>query len=100
MGKIDYRRLSRKAYSLLGQDFWKTCTSAPSVEQLTQFIDGLLLPSEHVMVARRIKAAKMLLKKESQTTIMRELNIGQATVDKVEQWLAKADESSKKMLGK
>ncbi|MBU2259294.1 hypothetical protein KKC44_01690 [Patescibacteria group bacterium] len=100
MGKIDYRRLSRNTYTLLGREYWKTCKSASSVEQLTRFMNGLLLPSERVMMARRIQAAKRLLNKEPQTKIMRELNIGQATIDKIEQWLATADKGSKKMLDK
>ncbi|MBU2213895.1 hypothetical protein KJ996_04650 [Patescibacteria group bacterium] len=81
MGKIDYRRLSKKSYVFLGREFRKTCTSATSVAQLTRFIDGLLLPSERVMFARRIQAARKLLKEDPQTKIMSELNIGQATVD-------------------
>ncbi len=98
MGKIDYRRLTPKKYKLLGKEFWETCMSASSTEELARFFAGALLPSEKVMVVRRIKAAKRILNGEPQTKIISDLHIGKSTVDKVEQWVSKADEGTKKML--
>ncbi|MBU0458691.1 helix-turn-helix domain-containing protein [Patescibacteria group bacterium] len=100
MGKIDYRQLKKSSYELLGREFWTTCNSAKSTEQLTRFINGVLSPSETVMVARRIQAAKRLLNKEPQTKVMKDLNIGQSTVDKVEQWILRADKGTLDMLKK
>ena len=98
MGKLDYRRLSRSAYQAMGREFWTTCGKAKNVQELTRLIDGVLLPSERVMITRRLRVAKRILKGDAQTKIMDDLNIGQATVDKVENWLFTADPSTRRIL--
>jgi len=87
MGKINYRTLSKKEYEKLGREFWNTCNKAGSVKELTKFIDSFLLPSERVMITRRILAAKQFEKKRLQTDIQDELQIGQSTVDTVQRVL-------------
>ena len=99
MAKIDYRRLSNHTYKLLSKEFWKTCFAANSTEELARFFTYVLLPSEKVMVSRRMQAARKILKGEPHDKIIKDLHIGKSTIDRVEQWVIKADESTKKMLG-
>ena len=98
MGKIDYRKLSRKEYETLGHEFWNTCSHAGSVKQLTKFIDSFLLPSERVMITRRIQAAKQFPQKKPQVEIQEELSIGQSTVDTVQRLLEKMGPKELEML--
>lgn len=98
MGKIDYRKLKRAQIELLGREFWQTCTKAKDARELTRFLEGLLLPSEKVMMSRRIQVAKKILQGTSQLEVQRTLGVGQATVDKVEAWLRRAGPETKRLL--
>ena len=98
MGKINYRTLSKKEYEKLGREFWSTCNKAGSVKELTRFIDSFLLPSERVMITRRMQAAKQFEKNALQTDIQDELQIGQSTVDTVQRILETMGPEEKKML--
>lgn len=100
MAKIQYRELQRKTYQALGKELWQTMASAKNVEDLARFIEGALLPSEKVMLARRIRIAKKLLDETPPTTIQSELHVGQSTIETVKQWLFTAEESAKRMLKK
>tara|TARA_Y100000310_G_C20212210_1_gene591860 strand:+ start:104 stop:403 length:300 start_codon:yes stop_codon:yes gene_type:complete len=98
MGKIDHRRLTRSQYEALGREFFSTCQSARSVKQLSKFLNGMLTPSERIMIARRIRVAKKVLKKQGQVAIQDQLGVGQSTVDTVERFLEKMGPEEKRML--
>ncbi|MCK5020599.1 MAG: hypothetical protein KAS32_26505, partial [Candidatus Peribacteraceae bacterium] len=96
----NYRQLKKSEIESLGKLFWNTCKSAKNVDELTRFIEGLLLPSEKIMVARRIKIAKEIIAKKPQTKIQVEMHVGQSTVDSVEEWLAKSGPEVERILSK
>jgi Trp operon repressor len=98
MPKLDYRKIGKTKYEAFGRQFWKTCMKAKNTQDLTRFIDGLLSPSEKVMVSRRILIAKMLLDKKSTSEIMDQLQVGQSTVAAVARWLDTIDPNTKKIL--
>tara|TARA_Y100000310_G_C20412101_1_gene682518 strand:- start:10 stop:312 length:303 start_codon:yes stop_codon:yes gene_type:complete len=98
MGKVDYRKLKREQIKLLGREFWQTCVAAKNTQELTRFLEGLLLPSEKVMMARRIQIAKKILQGATQSEVQSTLGVGQATVDKVEAWLQRAGPETKRLL--
>jgi uncharacterized protein YerC len=100
MGKIDYRSLKRQKYEQIGQQFWGTMSSAKNVKELAKFMDGLLSPSEKIMVSRRIQVAKKLIKGKSKFSIQEELQVGQSTVESVKRWLEKAGPETRRMLSK
>lgn len=98
MGKVDYRTLKRRQLQLLGREFWQTCTAARNAKELTRFLEGLLFPSEKVMMARRIQIAKKILRGSTQAEIQSTLGVGQATVDKVEAWLRRTGPETRRLL--
>ncbi|MBT3293430.1 hypothetical protein HN512_00130 [Candidatus Peregrinibacteria bacterium] len=100
MGKIDYRSLKRQKYEQIGQLLWGTMSSAKNVRELSKFMEGLLSPSEKIMVSRRIQVAKKLIKGKSKFSIQEELQVGQSTVESVKRWLEKAGPETRRILSK
>ena len=68
---------------------WGTLATMKKREDLVDFLDALLTQSEEVMLARRIRIAKLLLTGMSQLEIAQKLKVGLATVQTVDRSLRK-----------
>lgn len=56
-------------------------------KQLEKFLDGLLTPSEQIMLGRRIWVSRLILENKRYDEISERLLIGHNTIAKVELWL-------------
>jgi uncharacterized protein YerC len=52
-----------------------------------EFLEGLLTPSEQIMLGRRIWIARMLLAGSTYQEIGKKLKVGTTTIIKIERWL-------------
>ncbi|MEK7136899.1 MAG: Trp family transcriptional regulator [Patescibacteria group bacterium] len=86
MGKIQYRKLSIAARKAL-EDELREALLGQRTKDLVELLFDLLLPSERIMLARRVQIAKRLLRGWTQHEIIRDLHVGQDTIEKVDQWL-------------
>lgn len=60
---------------------------AKDTKQLEKFLDGLLTPSEQIMLGRRIWVSRLILENKRYEEISERLLIGHNTIAKVELWL-------------
>ncbi len=60
---------------------------ARNTSQLEKFLDGLLTPSEQIMLGRRIWISRMILENKRYDEISERLLVGHNTIAKVELWL-------------
>ena len=60
---------------------------AKDTKQLEKFLDGLLTPSEQIMLGRRIWVSRLILENKRYDEISERLLIGHNTIAKVELWL-------------
>ena len=86
--------MKRKPDDLSPQEQKKTRTllmtaaaDAAKNENISDFLEGLLTPSEQIMLGRRIWIARLLLADKSYQEIGAKLHVGPNTVMKVESWL-------------
>ena len=68
-------------------DFWTMVALLESKEEVRNFFKDLLSETEAVMLARRIKIAKLLLKDASYDWIAEMLGAGYSTIAAVHRWL-------------
>ena len=76
-------------------------TAASSIhgrDAMKLFLRDLLTPSERIMLARRIQIAKRLLRGWTYHEVMRDLHVGQDTIQKVDRWLEQKFEAYKSIL--
>lgn len=87
MGKFDYRQLpSSKRRDLMDQ-VAEILTTIKTKDEMRQFLQRLLTPSEYIMLARRLAVAQKLTQGHSYTKIREELKVGMSTIQSVNQWL-------------
>jgi len=80
MGKFDYRDLSAaKRRSLLDQ-LAEVIVAFRKKEEVRQFLERLLTPSEVVMLARRWRIAELLVGGRTYDQIQRKLGVGISTI--------------------
>jgi uncharacterized protein YerC len=66
---------------------FEAAKSAQNNKQLEAFLEGLLTPSEQIMLGRRLWVSRMLLEKKGYDEIGQRLFVGPNTVAKIEMWL-------------
>jgi len=87
MAKFNFYNISRKEKDDLLNELYFLVDSLKTKEQIMNFFKDILTKSEEVMLARRIKIARMLLEGESYLQISRKLKTGLDTITKVQKWL-------------
>ncbi len=88
-GKISPKTMGTKKKQELEKELLRALEKIRKEKNVSLFL-SLCTASEQVMLARRIQIAKRLLAGKNSLSIRRELRVGQATVDGVEQWLRKS----------
>lgn len=66
---------------------FKAATAAHKNKSLEDFMEGLLTPSEQIMLGRRIWISRMLLEGKTYDEIGARLFVGMGTIRRVELWL-------------
>lgn len=97
MGKIQYRKLSPSLRRALEEEL-RRALLAHRQKDLIEFLFDLLLPSERIMLARRVQVAKRLLRGWSYHEVMQDLHVGQDTIQKVDRWIEQKFEAYKSVL--
>ncbi len=79
--------LSAKDQAFTRKLLFEAAKTAQSSKQLETFLDGLLTPSEQIMLGRRIWISRMLLEQKRYDEIGARLLVGPNTITKVEMWM-------------
>ena len=87
-----YYKLSNQEKENLLEDFCEAISVLNGPEEIMNFLTDLLTRQEVVMLAKRVKTAKLLIKGKSYKEIQESLKIGQGTIAKVNQWLMESGE--------
>ena len=88
MSKIKVNSISPKErYKIIGE-FLEIVTQLKNRNEVSDFLIGLLTPSESLMLARRIQIAKLIIQGKSYESIRRELGVSYQTINSVEKWLS------------
>lgn len=66
---------------------FEAAKTAKDGKQLEKFLDGLLTPSEQIMLGRRIWISRMILENKRYEEISERLHVGPGTITNVELWL-------------
>lgn len=82
-----YSQISDKEKVDLLQEFCEAISVLSNPEEIMDFITDLLTKQETIMIARRIKIAKMLINGNNYQEIRNSLKVGLGTVSKINQWL-------------
>jgi len=86
MPKILPHNLPAKTKKELLKDFYDFVCSLDRKET-EDFFRDFLTPSEKIILARRLKVAKMLLQGYRPTQIRKQLNVGVSTLQFVQKWI-------------
>jgi TrpR-related protein YerC/YecD len=87
MAKFNFYNISKKEKDELLNELYFIINQLNTKEQIVNFFKDILTKSEEVMLARRIRIARMLLEGESCIQISRKLKTGLDTITKVQKWL-------------
>ena len=87
-----YSRISKGTQQELLTDFCEALLSIKTADEAVKFLTDLLTKSEVIMLAKRIKIAKLLIEGEDYKTIEGILKVSHGTIAKVAAWLAEAGE--------
>ncbi|MDP3997128.1 MAG: Trp family transcriptional regulator [Candidatus Andersenbacteria bacterium] len=87
MAKYDYRKLKTKEREKITGQLVKAFSKANSKQEVQQFIDQLLTPSEKIMLGRRIQVARLLIRGYTYVEIRQKLKAGISTIKSVDGWL-------------
>lgn len=85
-----YSKISNSEKVNLLQEFCEAISVLNNSQERMDFITDLLTKQEVVMIARRIKIAKMLIQGRSYQEIQNSMKVGFATISKINQWLAES----------
>ena len=85
-------RLSKEIQQELLSEFCEALLSLKTIEEAVKFLTDLLTKSEAIMLAKRIKIAKLLIEGKDYRTIEGLLKTGHTTIAKVASWLAESGE--------
>lgn len=87
-----YSTISNKEKADLLQEFCEAISVLNDPEEIMNFITDLLTKQETVMVAKRIKIAKMLINGKDYQEIQNLLKTSPTTISKINQWLLESGE--------
>lgn len=86
------RPISKDIQQELLADFCEALLNIRNIDEAVKFLTDLLTKSEVIMLAKRIKIAKILIEGEDYKTIEGALKVSHGTIAKVATWLAEAGE--------
>mgnify|MGYP001774263573 CR=1 FL=1 len=92
-----YSRISEKEREELLNEFCDALAVLKGPKEIKEFLVDLLTSQERVMLAKRIKVAKLLLEKKNYREIEKELKVSHATIAKIAFWLLEGGKGFKKM---
>lgn len=87
-----YSKISNKEREELLKEFCEALSVLKTPQEIMNFITDLLTQQETIMLAKRIKIAKLLLEGKNYRDIENLLKIGHGTVARVSYWLAEGGE--------
>lgn len=87
-----YQKISKPEVERLLNEFCQAISVLKNSQEIMNFITDLLTKKEVVMLAKRIKIAKLLLEGENYSKIREILKVGNSTIARVSQWLAESGE--------
>jgi len=87
-----YATLSKEIQHELLGEFCDALCSVNTAHEAVDLLTDLLTPSETIMLAKRIRIAKLLIAGKSYETIGQSLQVSQSTIAKVASWLAESGE--------
>jgi TrpR-related protein YerC/YecD len=87
-----YYELSNQEREKLLEEFCEAISVLNNPKEIMNFLTDLLTGQEVIMLAKRIKAAKLLLNGKNYKEIQESLKMGQSTIAKVNHWLAESGE--------
>jgi TrpR-related protein YerC/YecD len=79
-------------------DFFALISNLKTKQEIIDLFVGLLTPGESLMLARRLKVAKLILDDKKYEEIRKEMGVGFETISKVERWLYERDEAYKNVI--
>lgn len=100
MAKIKPYKISKKERQQIIGEFFDVVVKLKTKKEVIDFFVGTMTPSEALMFARRMQIAKLILKEGTYDSIRKELGVGYSTINQVDKWLLKRDESYRKVLEK
>lgn len=80
----------KERYRIIGELF-ELVVNLRTKQEVVVFLVGLFTRSEALMIARRIKIAKMLVNQEGYDAIRKKLKVSYQTVATVERWLQREE---------
>ncbi len=87
-----YATLSKEAQLELLGEFCDALCAVNTTSEAVDLLTDLLTPSETIMLAKRIRIAKLLINGKDYDTIEKSLRVSQGTIAKVASWLAESGE--------
>jgi len=87
-----YSQISNKEKGNLLQEFCEAISVLNNPKEIIDFITDLLTKQETIMVAKRIKIAKMLIVGKDYQEIRNSLKTSPGTISKINQWLLESGE--------
>ncbi|MDA1337417.1 MAG: Trp family transcriptional regulator [bacterium] len=87
-----YTTLSKETQHELLGEFCDALCAVNTTNEAVELLTDLLTPSETIMLAKRIRIAKLLLNGKDYDTIGESLRVSQSTIAKVAAWLAESGE--------
>jgi TrpR-related protein YerC/YecD len=87
-----YSRISNRERGELLEDFCEAISVLKSPQEIMNFITDLLTRQEIIMLAKRIKIAKLLIEGKTYRDLESLLKVSHGTIAKVNQWILEAGE--------
>lgn len=90
--RAKYSKLSSQTQQELLSEFCEALLSLRNTNEAVKFLIDLLTKSEALMLAKRIKIAKLLLEGRNYRQIENQLKVSHGTITKVAEWLTEGGE--------
>lgn len=90
-----YYYISNKEKENLLEEFCEAISVLNNTEEIMNFITDLLSEQETIMIAKRIKIAKMIIQNKNYREIQNSLKVGANTISRINEWLAESGEGFK-----
>lgn len=87
MPRVQPKSLSRQELNEFFEEFWTMVASLETKDEVRNFFRDLLSETEALMLARRIRIAKLLLKGISYEDITKSIHASEGTIAQVHRWL-------------
>ncbi len=87
MSRVQSKKIPKNEKQELLNEFWSLVVLLKTREEIENFFRDLLSESETIMLARRIRVAKMLLQEKSYEDISKGMQMSHITIANVHKWL-------------